>query len=105
MQNPSQSQVQLIPKPQELRILDGNFFFTDKVIIKSSGVSDNFVSYLKDSFNELFDIKFVENDPKETPSLTLEIDKNLLNSKPDAYSLKINPDKHRDIFCKVLTIC
>ena len=93
MQNPSQSQVQLIPKPQELRILDGNFFFTDKVIIKSSGVSDNFVSYLKDSFNELFDIKFVENDPKETPSLTLEIDKNLLNSKPDAYSLKINPDK------------
>ena len=92
MQTSIQSQVQLIPKPQELNILKGNFILPHEASIKSSGVSNNLVTYLEDYLQELYGIKFIKNDRKGTPKVILEIDENFLNTKPEAYFLKINPD-------------
>src|SRR3972149_4373590 len=93
MQTSIQSQVQLIPKPQELNILKGNFILPHEASIKSSGVSNNLVTYLEDYLQELYGIKFIKNDLKGTPKVILKIEKDFLNTKPEAYSLKINPDK------------
>lgn len=93
MQTTIIAQAELIPKPQELNILNGDFILPSEVSIKSSGVSDNLVTYLKDYIKELYEIKFVENGSKGIPSITLELDKNIFTTKSEAYTLKINSDE------------
>lgn len=88
-----QAQIKLIPKPQEFKILKGNFIFQDNVLIKSINVSDTLATYLASYISELYGIKFTKEEQKEVPTITLQIDKNFMGEKPQAYSLKINSDK------------
>ena len=92
MQNINQAQVQLIPKPQELNVLDGNFVISNDISFQASNINDELIKYLKDYFGELYGIKFTGT-KKEAPSITLQIEKDFLKTKPEAYSLKINPNK------------
>jgi hexosaminidase len=91
MQTPLQAQIKIIPKPQEVRILDGDFIFSDNISLISSGADADLISYMKDYLKELFDFKFVKND-KESRSIRLYLNKEFQNAKPEAYSLKIYPD-------------
>jgi len=93
MQTYTQSQIPLIPKPQKLKILNGNFIFQDEIFIKSPRVNNNLIAYFKDYITKLYDIKFVKSESEVTPTIALQIDKNFMSSKPEAYSLKINSDK------------
>jgi hexosaminidase len=89
----NQAQVQLIPKPQELKVLDGNFVISQDISFNSSNVNDNLLKYLMDYLTELYGTKFTKTNREEAPSITLQIDKDFSNTKPEAYSLKINPDR------------
>ena len=92
MQTNNQAQVNLIPKPQELKVLEGNFIVSKDVSFQASNVNDQLIKYLKDYLSELYSIKFTKAS-KEASSITLQVEKDFLNTRPEAYSLKIKPDK------------
>src|SRR3972149_5455656 len=88
MQTNNQAQIHLIPKPQELKTLNGNFIISQDISFLSSNINDHLIKYLKDYLTELYDIKFTKTNQDESPSITLQIEKDFLNTKPEAYSLK-----------------
>ncbi len=91
MQTPFQAQIKIVPKPQEVRILDGEFVFSDNISLISSGVDADLINYMKDYLKELFGFKFVKSG-KENRSIRLYLNKEFQNAKPEGYSLKIYPD-------------
>ncbi len=88
-----QAQNQLIPKPQEYKSLDGDFIFSQDIKFSSPDLKVNLKEYFKQYLKELYGFNFSNNEKDNSSSITLKIDKNFMNSNPEAYSLKIEPDK------------
>jgi len=93
MKTPLQAQIQIIPKPQESKILNGNFIVTPEIFFDSPGISNNLKSYFKDYLSNQYKIKFTDKTKKDSPSIILQIDNNFLNTKPEAYSLSITSNQ------------
>ncbi len=93
MKTSLQAQIQIIPKPQESKILNGNFIFTPDIFFDAPGISSNLKSYFKDYLSNQYRIKLTDKNNKEASSIILQIDKNFLNTKPEAYSLNITSNK------------
>ena len=93
MKTPLQAQIQIIPKPQQLKILKGNFIVTTEIFFDSPGISNNLKSYFKDYLSNQYKIKFTDKSKKDAASIIFQIDKNFLNTKPEAYSLNISSNK------------
>lgn len=91
MQNSLKAQIELIPKPQDSKILDGNFIVSDDLMFISNNVENNLSEYLQDYLEELYDMKFKKN-REEARSIILQVEKDFLIDKPEAYSLKITPE-------------
>ncbi len=88
-----QSKVQIIPAPQEIKYLEGSFTVTQDIEFRSSEEYRNLVDYLKSYMESLYKIKFSKSSNEGTKTIELTIDKEFMNTKPAAYSLKIKPDK------------
>ncbi len=93
MKTSLQAQIQIIPKPQELKILNGNFIVTQEIFFDASGISNNLKSYFKDYLSNQYKIKLTDKNNAKASSIIFQIDKNYLNTKPEAYSLSISSNK------------
>ncbi len=88
----SQSQIQLIPKPQEYKSLDGNFIISKDITFSSPNLKVDLVGYLKNYIEELYGIEFSKNNEDANQKIILKIDKDFMSSKLEGYSLKIEPN-------------
>ncbi len=91
MQTFPQSKINLIPFPQELKYLGGNFIVSPGIVFKAPGDADNLTVYLKNYIRHLYGMKFMSTGDAITSSIDLKIDPGFMPSKPEAYSMKITP--------------
>jgi len=85
------SQVTLIPKPQEANITSGSFSFSSGFAIKATGVSKQLLDYTSHQLLRDFDLLPETVVRPNFPVLELKIDSTFLKDKPEAYSLKVTP--------------
>ncbi|MEJ2617154.1 MAG: beta-N-acetylhexosaminidase, partial [Ignavibacteriaceae bacterium] len=111
MKTPLQAQNQIIPKPQESKILNGNFTVTHEIFFDAPEISSNLKSYFKDYLSNQYNIKLINKNHEKASSIIFQIDKDFLNSKPEAYSLNITSNKikivsstEKGIFCGIQTL-
>ncbi len=89
------AQMNIIPQPQKLVPLDGNFILSSQTKIYSQKECDNVKEYLKEFIFSKAGIKLSDNDkPDETNSVSLELSElNQIGKNPEGYYLLITPDK------------
>ncbi|MGA9294657.1 MAG: family 20 glycosylhydrolase [Ignavibacteriaceae bacterium] len=93
MRTTLQAQINIIPIPQESKILNGNFIITPEIFFDAPGISNNLKSYFKDYLSNQYKIKLTDKNNKDTSLIVFQIDKNFLNKKSEAYSLNITSNK------------
>lgn len=93
MKTSIQAQIDIIPKPQESRILKGNFVLSREISFIATGINDNLKNYFEDYLKQKYKVRFVNNVNRKVSSIFLKIDKNFLSRKPEAYTLKINSNE------------
>ena len=93
MKTSLQAQIDIIPKPQESKILKGNFVLSQEISFTAPGINDNLTNYFKDYLKQKYNVRFVNTKNEKISSIYMEIDKNFLNRKPEAYTLKINSNE------------
>jgi hexosaminidase len=84
------AQIDLIPKPQKVKILEGNFILGSDISLISTGVSNELRNYLKDHLTGINKINIQSVKNKNIPRIILKIDKHNQDLNREAYSLNIN---------------
>ncbi len=83
------AQINLIPKPHNVKVEEGYFRISPKINFNSQNISDTLQNYLKDYIENIYKIEIKDSQLQSSPKINLILDKNFANEKPSAYSLKI----------------
>ncbi len=87
--NNTYCQMNLIPKPQGIKITDDYYTISGNTHFTSVNVDDDLKNYLRNYLTKLYGIKFSETQSENKSQIKIILDEKFANKNPEAYSLII----------------